>query len=146
MKRIILLYALLASSAFASTTTVTATLTDSDSTTWANCSWSATLVSPRGGPTISGAPVALTFASGTCDSSGALSTTLTNTTSLDQSGATWTFTLQPNASVGPNTISTAVSGASESLSAILSAGLTAPRFKASVYAYGYADIEVQTPI
>lgn len=146
MNRIILMLALLSTSALASTTSITATLTDSDAVTWANCTWSANLFSPRGGPTINGVSVSLTFAGGTCNSSGVMSTTLTDTTSLDQASAYWLFTIQPNASVGPSLISTVVSGGSESLSAILSAGLKVPRFNPSVNAYGYANVEALTPV
>lgn len=136
----------LTDNAFASTTSVTATLIDSDVVVWANCSWSATLVSPKGGPTISNTAVALTAASGICNNAGALSASLTDTTSLDQSGAYWIFTVQSNALSGPSVISTAVSGSSESLSTILSAGLSAPRFFSSSDAYGYSNAEVKNPI
>lgn len=142
------LIALLIGHAYASTTSVTATLIDSDGTAWAGCTWNATLASPLGRPTIAGAPVALTFASGSCNSSGVLSTTLTDTTSIQQAGATWTFIIQPNASVGPSTITgVVVSGTSQSLSAILSAGLNLLRFQAGSTAsgrsaYGYANVEV----
>lgn len=134
-------------SAFASTSNVTATLTDSDGTAWANCAWSAVVSSPTP-PTISGVPVpdAQLRANGSCNGSGTLSATMLDTSSVDQRGVTWTFTITPNASVQPSVVSgVAVSGASVNLSTNLSSGIKAPRFNPGPKAYGYADAEVNAP-
>lgn len=131
--------------ASASTSIATATLTDSDGQVWANCSWNAVVVSPRGTPTIAGAPVAssLLNVKGSCSASGVLSGTFLDTSSIQQSGASYTFTIQPNASVAPSVIaSVAVTGATPSLSTVLSAGLNEPRFPPGPTAYGYGDQEV----
>ncbi len=133
--------------ALASTTGVTATLTDSDGILWANCSWSA-VISSQYPLTIGGVPVpdSSQRASGTCNNGGVLTSTMLNTSSVQQSNVTWTFTIQPNASVPPlNITGIAVTGSSIDLSSALSAGLKAPRFSAGPNAYGYADVEVNFP-
>ena len=122
-------------------TSVTATLTDSDSQTWNNGTWSALLISPSG--PAKGCTTATTV-SGTMNGSGFLTGSLCDTTLVSPSGAQWRFTLCPNASAGCSVVTTAVSGASESLSTVLSAGLTAPRFPAGNGAFGYLDAEVIT--
>jgi hypothetical protein len=69
-----------------------------------------------------------------------------DTSSVDQRGVTWTFTITPNASVQPSVVSgVAVSGASVNLSTNLSSGIKAPRFNPGPKAYGYADAEVNAP-
>lgn len=145
MKLIIALLCLASLSASASTTAVTATLTDGDGSVWANCTWSATLngVTP---PTVGkvAVPDAQTHAGGKCDASGALSATMLNTASVDQAGATWTFTVLPNASVTVPSVISGVTTATGNLTTILSAGLIAPRFQSGPNAFGYADIEVQS--
>lgn len=125
-------------------------ITDPDGQTWNNCGWSAALNSPNGPPTISGVRVAASAltASGSCSSVGKITATLTDTGSLDQSGATWVFTLTPNASsIFPPTVisTTAVTGATPNLSTVLSA-VQAPRFTAGATSYGYVSGEVQNPI
>lgn len=134
-------------SGVASATTVTATLTDSDSQTWNNCKWSAILVAPNNAiPTIGNVPVITTTASGTCSSSGVLTSTLQATSVIDQTGTVWTFTISPNASSGYSIVSSSVAGSSTNLSATLSAGLIAPRFNSGPSAFGYLDVEVKTPV
>lgn len=147
MKKLLISIFLMATvTAMASTTTVTATLTDTpDTTVWTTASWSATLISSQP-PTINGVPVSPTTVSGVTNSSGVLSTTLTDTSSIDQKGAVWQFTLCSNTST-PRcpAVSTPVIGASQSLSTILSANLPSPRFSATLGARGYADVEVLSP-
>lgn len=132
--------------AFASTSNVTATLTDADSVAWGNCTWSA-VISSAVPPTIAGVavPDAQLRANGSCSSSGVLTATILNTSSVQQNGVTWAFTIQPNASVSPSVVSgVAVTGTTINLSAVLSAGLTNPRFGAGPNAYGYADLEINS--
>jgi hypothetical protein len=70
-----------------------------------------------------------------------------DTSSVDQAGVTWNFTIAPNASVAPSVVSgVAVTGASPNLSSVLSAGIKAPRFNFGTSAYGYADAEVTNPV
>lgn len=123
----------------------TATIVDTDGIAWSNGTWSAVLNSPNGAPTISRVPLtpAQQSAKGVLDSTGSFSATLVPTNSLDQSGATWQFTLTPNASSSSSSVvSTAITSATQPLSLILSTGISAPRFTTSATAYGYADIEV----
>lgn len=148
MKKLVL-FLFLSTAALASTSTLTNTvITDPDSQTWNNCTWSAVLNSPNGPPTISGLPVSPTSAAGSCSSVGKITATLTDTGSLDQTGATWVFTLTPNASsvFAPAVISTtAVTGATPNLSTVLSA-VPAPRFPPGANSFGYLSGEVQNPI
>ena len=148
MKKFVL-FLFLSTAALACTSTLRNTvITDPDSQTWNNCTWSAVLNSPNGPPTISGLPVSPTSAAGTCSSVGKITATLTDTGSLDQTGATWVFTLTPNASsvFAPAVISTtAVTGATPNLSTVLSA-VPAPRFPPGANSFGYLSGEVQNPI
>jgi len=132
-------------SAYASTSAVTATITDADGQTWNNGTWSAELVSPNGSPTIGGVavPASQQRANGPLSSSGAFSATLADTLTIDQAGTTYRFTLTPNASVPSSQISgVVVTGATPNLSSVLSAGTTVPRFVAGPISYGYRDSEV----
>lgn len=149
MKRLLIAAALFCVAglpAFASTSNVTATLTDPDGTVWGNCTWTATATSPVP-PTIAGTPVpdASLRANGSCNSSGVLTATILDTSSIQQTGMTWAFTIQPNASVAPSVVSgVAVVGATVNLSSTLSASLKMLRFAAGPNAYGYADIEINS--
>lgn len=120
-------------------TAITATISDSDSIAWANGTWAATLVSPSGPP--QGCTTATTV-SGTMSGSGVITGSLCDNSLVGPSGSTWRFTLCPNASATCSQVSTAVSGATQNISSVLSAGVTAPRFAASFGAHGYADVEV----
>lgn len=141
-----LLWAMAGSITYASTTSVTATLTDPDGQVWGNCVWSAIVVSDYP-PTIGGVPVpeSQLRTNGSCNASGLLTATMLNTSSVQQNNVTWTFTIQPNASVPPSVVpGVAVTGGSINLSAVLSAGIKAPRFGAGPNSYGYADVEVNS--
>lgn len=140
--------------AFASN--ATGTLTDTDGSAWSNCTFSTTLTivgaDPAVTPTISGVPVSPLTVTGSCSASGVLAATLTDTSTVDQANAQWVFKVVPNASVpqvngssAATTVSTAVVGASPSLTTAFN-HLTPPRFAAGSGAYGYADAEVLSPI
>lgn len=150
MKRLLVAVALLCASgltAFASTSAITATVSDTDGTAWANATYSATLKIPgQPGlvPTISGVAVSPLTVSGTASTAGVITGTFTDTSSIDQSGARWIFTINPNASVSPVTVSVAIIGATPNLTANFSS-VPAPRFPANPSAYGYADAEVTNP-
>ncbi len=136
---------------YAHATTVTATVTDSDGNTWNVSKYTAQLVSPRGGPTVSGVPVPASqmLATGTLSSAGVLTVTLLDTSTVDQAGAYWAITICPNAALGPSQTTncltvntTAVTGTSVSLTTVLSAAAIGPRFATGPMAFGYADVEV----
>jgi len=141
MKKLIFILVFIGSSAIAQQT---ATITDSDGIVWINGTWSATLICPAGQPTVNRIPLTAQqqYAQGTLNGSGALSATLIPTNTLDQSGATWKFTINPNAGVMGNIVSTTVTSTTQNLTSILSAGTTAPRFPANATAFGYADVEI----
>lgn len=131
---------------------VTATVTDSDGQTWNNGSWFATLSLPGGifsqqKPTVGGVKVA-TSVSGVLDNSGALSTVLTDTSTLDQAGGQWQLTFVPNVSVSIYAKNARIAlaprpivGASVDLTLLLNA-VPAPRIPAGEDAFAYRDSEV----
>ena len=127
------------------TSTLTNTvITDSDGQTWNNCTWSATLLSPKGPPTQSGVLVGVQSINGSCSSGGKISATLADTSTIDQSGAEWCFSITPDASASSYSACSAVTGSTPNLSTHLSPTY-ALRFPASAYAYGYLDQEVLSP-
>lgn len=148
MKKLIALFifALMVGAASAQTTAVTATISDQDSQAWAGCQWTALAISPNGPPTISGTKVAASslVANGSCNSSGVISTTIARTSSFDQSGAFWSFTINPNASANGYVATSATTLSSQNLTSALTVGIKAPRFIGGSIAYGYADGEVLT--
>lgn len=137
---------LLLGASFARATSVTATITDTDSQTWNNGNYSISLVNPRPDivPNVNG--VALTNGqvnlNGALNGSGVLSVTLTDTNTISPAGTTWSFTICPNASSPCGTGQHTVTGSSLSLSVFLSSIIKAPRFSAISGSYGYADVEV----
>lgn len=139
MRRLYLFLFLGLSASLHAQTSVTATITDSDSQTWNNGTWTASLVSPSGPP--QGCTTATTV-SGTMSGSGVITGSLCDNSLVGPSGSTWRFTICPNASAACSQVSTAVTGATQNLSSVLSAGVTAPRFTASFGAHGYLDVEV----
>ena len=131
-----------------SNSTLTSTVVkDQDGTLWANATWVAQLPQPfslQGGPTVSGVPVPA-YLTGTLSAAGAMTAVLTDTSSLDQVGMQWTFTFTPTANAPSASIPCPVVGSTPNLSAAFSL-IPGPRFQAGSKAYGYADIEVLTPV
>jgi hypothetical protein len=159
MKKLIILFILVISyitTANAQFTTVSATITDSDTTVWANARWQVVFVPNSSFPntssyTINGVKLTSnTYSSylnqsGVSNGSGALSLTLLDNTAISPAGSRWRFTVQSN-TAAPATSYTpvGVNGASESLTSFLSSNSKAPRFSAAMtaVAFGYADVEV----
>ena len=127
--------------AIGQTTAVTAVITDPDSQTWNNGTWSATLLS-SGPPFINGVPVTQTSASGVMDGGGTITTTIADNSRITPGGSQWRFTICPLATGSCSTVLVSTAGASQNLSSTLSAGVTAPRFAAAFGAHGYLDVEV----
>lgn len=131
------------------TTTVTATITDSDGQTWNNGQWKATLYNPQypNGPFYLDG-VKLTSnqiqSSGSMSSSGVISTTLYDVVNhITPGGTYYQFTLVPNASAGTvQGIGASPTGASIDLSTTLSHNLAGPRFPNTPGAYGYSSVEI----
>ena len=88
--------------AFGQFTSVTATITDSDSQTWNNGHWSATLYNPfpANPPSIGGVPLTASQLnlSGSMSSSGVLTATMADNTQIAPTGTQWQITICPNAS------------------------------------------------
>jgi hypothetical protein len=120
----------------AQTISVTATITDSDSQTWNNGSFSIQL---NGNYFYNGTPISSAPQIGSLNSSGALSITLHNTSTLSPSGAQYQWTICSQTSASCSTFQTSVITAN--LSTLLSSLVTAPRFSAGYGTYGYLDIE-----
>ena len=142
ISKFLLCFCLLSAVGIAQTTSVSATIVDSDGTAWANAAWTAQLVGNGTTFTQSGTPVSSTylFVHGNLNGSGVLSTTLADTSLMDQQ-AQYVFTLTANTSSGMSyTIYTPVHSGLN-FSTILNGGIQPPRFQAGPFAYGYADIE-----
>jgi len=132
------------------TTTVTATITDSDSQTWNNGTWQATLYNPQypngpfyvDGTKLTNSQIQL---SGTMSGSGVISTTLYDVVNhITPGGTYYQIQLCPEASspCAP-VVGASPTGSSINLSTTLSAGLVGPRFPATgANAYGYSVTEI----
>lgn len=133
-------------SALASTSNMTATVTDTDATAWGNCSYTAILTILGGAstpaPTIGGVTVSPLVVKGSCSNSGVITAALTDTSSVDQKNVQWVFQVQSNTSAPPVKVSTPVVGAAPNLTSAFSI-LSSPRFATGNNAYGYADVEIQ---
>lgn len=148
MKRWCALLFLLTGSMMAQTSAVTATITDPDGQTWNNGTYTITLIpapNSPGPPTWTGGTLTRQF-TGTMSGSGVLTQSVADTSTISAPGALWQFTLCPNSTAPCQNVRTAVTGGSPNLSTTLSNGLIAPRFNAGQFAYGYLDVEVNTPV
>ena len=141
---------------FAQTTTVSATVTDSDNTLWANGTVSVQFVpnplqSSLNAYRINGAPLSsAVIMQGpiSLGSGGSFSTTVYDNTQVTPSGSQWQFTVCPNAISKCGSVTTVVSGSGQSITTLVDAAIPAPRFPATAGSYGYADVEaiLSTPV
>lgn len=132
----------------AQTTAVTATVVDSDSTTWANGTW---VLSFQPGPyagnpaayTIGGSPLgqSTAYQSGSMNGSGVMSFTTYRSTAISPIGSTWNLQICPNASTPCATLNFQTNASSQDISTAVNNIIQAPRFQAKSGAYGYADSE-----
>lgn len=119
---------------------VTATLTDSDGTVWANGTCAAEIYSPNGIAYFGNTPIPIGPQPCAIDGSGVLTTSIYNTFTITPQGAQYRFRIASATSAPATSVLTSVGTAN--MTATLSALLVAPRFNASVaYVYGYNDIE-----
>lgn len=138
---------LLGAGALAQTTSVTATVTDSDGTIWKNGTWSVDFVAnpanPYGTYYFNGSiiPPSMIHQSGSIDSSGALSFIVDQNASITPVGSSWNLKVCPDAITQCGIFNFTAIGASMDLSAFLTTAIPAPRFHPVSGAYGYADIE-----
>jgi hypothetical protein len=127
-------------------TSVTATLTDSQGTVWANATYTIQIVAPfNNSATLQNQGVApISPVVGTADASGIITVSLDDNVVVKPAGSTWRFTICPNANVNNCSSSIqVVTGASLSLSTQLSASLIVPNISANPTIYrAYNDAEV----
>lgn len=138
---------LLGAGALAQTTSVTATVTDSDGTIWKNGTWSVDFVAnpanPYGTYYFNGSiiPPSMIHQSGSIDSSGALSFIVDQNASITPVGSSWNLKVCPDAIAQCGIFNFTAIGASMDLSASLTTAIPAPRFHPVSGAYGYNDTE-----
>ena len=121
---------------------VTATLTDSDGQTWNNGTCTITAYNSTGGPNYyNGVAIPLNPAC-SINSSGVLSASLYNTSTLNPASAQYQFVIQSNTSAKASVVISPVT--SSDLSSTLSSLITVPRFPAGPAAFGYRDVEAQS--
>lgn len=144
----ILLLFLGSSSCLAQFTTVTTTVVDASSTTWANApySWSFQPGPNQSNPanyTYNGAALASYSGSGAANGSGVITVSgaIYDVTLISPIGASYNFTVCPNASSKCSTINFKPSGGSVDISAAVNAAIFTPSFNAIAGAYGYNDAE-----
>jgi hypothetical protein len=156
MRKFLLFFLLSTGILGAQTTSITATITDSDATLWVNATGSVTFVpNPNypniGSYTIGGVPIlqaypGLVNQSISTNSSGQLATTLIDNSLISPGGSKWSFVIQSNTSAPASSLPPiAVNGGSMVLTSYINANITAPRFAAYGGAgavFGYADVEV----
>jgi hypothetical protein len=129
-------------------TNVSATVLDQAGTVWANGTWKLDIIPANGGSNIfwNGSPLPATqwHYSGTLNSSGVLPTTsIPATNFITPTGATYTATVCPNATSACTVITRlAITGASASLSAAITAASPAPRVLPVPVPRAYNDAEI----
>jgi hypothetical protein len=134
----------------AQTTTVSATVVDTDGTTWANGSWSVTFVPNLSNPNVGAYNINSTplsssvlYQNGLMDGSGALSFSIYQTAPITPVGSSWNLKVCPNSITACGTYNFTSIGSTMSLSSALTSIIPAPRFQAVANSFGYADIEAQ---
>lgn len=132
----------------AQTTSISATITDSDSQTWNYGVWKIDFVTNPAYPLesqykVSGSPVSTSVLhqQGQLSSGGAFSATIYNSSLTTPAGSLWQITICPQASSACGVYLFASSGSSMNLTTNLSAAVKAPRFNAVAGTYGYNDSE-----
>lgn len=139
--------------AAAQTTSVSATVVDTDGTTWANGTWKLSFVPNNATPNIqlyniNGTPLSqsVLYQNGSMNSSGALSFSAYQNGAVSPAGSIWSLIVCPNSSApcGTYNFSTA-NNSTLNISSSLTPLLT-PRFSATIGNYGYADVEAQLSI
>jgi hypothetical protein len=137
----------------AQTTTVSATVVDSDSTVWSNGNWSIAFVPNPSFPSlgqynINGTPLSpsVTSQTGTSNGSGVLSVVLYTSATITPQGSSWRLTMCPKASSACGSTIFQATGTTQDISSSINSAITAPRFNAIAGSFGYADVEAQMTI
>lgn len=153
MKKIgILLLLCIGFIANAQNTTVTATVTDSDGTVWANGTWTVDFLPGLQAPlpsqySVNGAALSSTVIhqTGTLSSAGALSVVLYDSSLTTPTGSGWTLRICPRAQTACSVYNFSTAGSSMSISSNLTSVITAPRVNCSTGCYAYNTTEITTP-
>src|ERR1700733_11440549 len=142
--KLIIIVNALSLSLWAQTSAITATITDPDAQTWNNGTYTVTFVpAPNApGPSKWTGGTLVTQYRGSLSSGGVLTLSVADNNYISPPQSLWQFTLCSNTSAPCQNVTTEVTGATVNLSTILSSGLSAPRFNAGQYAFGYLDVEV----
>lgn len=140
-----LIFLLFSTVAIAQSTTVSATVVDSDSTAWANGTWSISFVPSQSFPNLSsytcnGSALTTSY-KGTLNGSGAFSQAMCTGSSTAPGGGSWNISICPNSSAPCGLLNFTTAGSTLDLSSAITAVIPAPRFAAVAGAYGYADVE-----
>jgi len=139
----------------AQTTTISATVVDSDGQIWAGGSWTLQFIPNYSTPNINvyninGTPLtpSLLTQGGALDGTGSFNTNAYQNGVISPGGSTWSLTICPNATAPCGTINFTAAGATQNLSTQVNAAIIAPRFTAVAGHYGYSDIEttLTTPV
>lgn len=156
MKKLLALALLAACSlgvSYAQTTAISATVVDSDVTTWANGTWRIDWTPGPSNPKLSaytnnGSALASStaFQSGTLNGSGVLVVTVYDSSLTFPTGSGYALTVCSNTSAACSIYNFATAGSTQNISAALTASITAPRFKAVNGTYGYNDGEATLSI
>jgi len=150
MKKILLLsfISLLSSIGVAQNTTLSATVIDADGTTWFSGPWRLQFVPNFNNPNINnyninGVPLSpsVTTQSGSLNGSGVLSATVYQNSVITPAGSSWTINICPYASAPCANIPFIATGSSMNLSTLINSLIQAPRYRATIGAYGYIDTE-----
>jgi Concanavalin A-like lectin/glucanases superfamily len=147
-KKLLLLLLLAPLQAVSQSTTVSATVTDTDGFIWAGGHIQISFVpspswpSPNSYVWSGGNLQQNNLFNGTMDGTGALSISIPDNTSITPSGSQWKFEICPNATTGCASWTQAVSGASANLTSALSTVAIGPRFLITSVGYGYGTVEV----
>ena len=145
----LLLLLLCGSWAAAQTSSLTATITDSDGQTWNNGTYKIEFVGVQGSSTYTWNGATLTTAqmsySGTLNGSGVITANIPDNNYISPFGTQWKVTICPNASGGCVSFNSAVTGATPDYSTAWSAKTSPIRINPTFGAHAYSDTEVVTP-
>lgn len=135
----------------AQTTVVSATVTDTDGTSWAYGTVKVQFIPNPNNPNISiyninGTPLSATVLNQgpvSLGSGGSFSLTVYDNTLVTPVGSQWQYTVCPNATttLGCGIFTVGAAGATQNLTATVSASIKAPRFAPVSGSYGYVDAE-----
>jgi len=125
---------------------ISTTVTDSDSQTWNNGTWSAQLYSPNGTGYYNGTQVPTASFGGSLSSAGLFvdTTHFYNTNTITPTGVMYTVTVCSQTSAPCSSFNIPVTSSIQ-FGAAVNALIKAPRFSSGSNAYGYLDAEV-TPV